>query len=70
MTELQLAAALSQALYVGSVYNKHKNDEDFDEIVFKNYARGMLNIILRNINAENESAVEKALDDFLNGFEF
>jgi hypothetical protein len=69
MTDLQLAAIISQALYVGSVHNHHKDDDDFDELVFRNYARGMLNIILRNINAENERAVEKALDDFLAGFE-
>ena len=69
MTELQLAAAISQALYVGSVYGDHKDDKDFDELVFRNYARGMLNIVLRNIYAENEGAVEKALDDFLAGFE-
>ena len=69
MTDLQLAAVISQSLYVGSVYEKHKGDEDFDELVFKNYARGMLNIILRDINFENERGVEKALDDFLAGFE-
>lgn len=69
MTDLQLAAIISQALYVGSVYGDHKVDEGFDEIVYKNYARGMINIILRNINLENERAVEKGVDDFLAGFE-
>ena len=69
MTDLQLAAILSQALYVGSVFNQHKSDDDFDEVVFRNYARGMLNVVLRTICAENERGVEKALDDFLAGFE-
>jgi len=69
MTDLQLAAIISQVLYVGSIYSDHKVDEDFDEIIYKNYARGMINIILRNINLENERAVEKGVDDFLAGFE-
>lgn len=69
MTDLQLAAIISQALYAGSVYGSQRNDDDFDEGAYRNYARGMLNIILRTTCAENERAVERALEDFLNGFE-
>jgi hypothetical protein len=69
MTNLQLAAIISQAMYVGSVHSSHKDKEDFDEIVFRNYARGMMNVILRSVCMEDESAVEKALEDFLTGFE-
>ena len=69
MTKLQLAAIISQAMYVGSVYNSHKNEDDFDEIVFRNYARGMMSVILRSVCMEDDSAVEKALGDFLNGFD-
>ena len=42
MTNLQLAAIyFSSAMYVGSVHSsQHKSKEDFDEIVFRNYATG------------------------------
>ncbi len=69
MTDLQLAAIISQALYVGSVYIDHRDQEDFDESVFRSYARGMINIVLRDINLENDRATDKALEDFLTGYE-
>ena len=69
MTDLQLAALISQALYAGSVYGLNKDEDDFDELVYRNYARGMINILLKNIYCENERAVEKALEDFLGGFD-
>ncbi len=69
MTELQLAAIISQALYAGSVYGERRHDEDFDERDYRNYTRGMLNIILKTVCHENERAVERALEDFLNGFD-
>jgi len=69
MTDLQLAAIISQALYVGSIYSDHKGQEDFDESVFRNYARGMINIILRDVNLENDRATDKALEDFLAGYD-
>tara|TARA_R100001015_G_C4591766_1_gene147230 strand:- start:444 stop:656 length:213 start_codon:yes stop_codon:yes gene_type:complete len=64
MTNLQLASIISHAMYVGRVYGDHKDDLQFDERVFRNYARGMMNVLLREICLEDESAVEKALQDF------
>ena len=64
MTNLQLSSLISQALFVGTVYEKHKLDKDFDEIVFKNYARGMLKVLMKELNLYNEDVIEKALDDF------
>ena len=64
MNNLQLASVISQALFVGTVYEKHKNNKDFDEIVFRNYARGMLSILMKELNVYNEEVIEKALDDF------
>ncbi len=64
MNNLQLASVISQALFVGTVYEKHKIDKDFDEIVFKNYARGMLSILMKELNVYDEEVIEKALDDF------
>ena len=64
MTNLQLAAVISQALFVGTVYEKHKVDKDFDELVFRNYARGMLSILMKELNIYDEKIIEKALDDF------
>ena len=64
MTNLQLSAIVSQAMFVGTVYQKHKSDADFDETVFKNYARGMLAILMKEINAYDEEIIEKALKDF------
>jgi hypothetical protein len=64
MTNSQLACIISQAMYVGHTYGRYKDDVEFDEQVFRNYARGMLNVLLREIYLEDESAVEKALEDF------
>ncbi len=64
MTNLQLSAVISQALFVGTVYEKHKTDKDFDEMVFKNYARGMLSVLMKELNVYDEEIVEKALNDF------
>ena len=64
MNNLQLSAVISQALFVGTVYEKHKIDKDFDEVVFRNYARGMLSILMKDLNLYNEEVIEKALDDF------
>ena len=64
MNNLQLSAVISQALFVGTVYEKHKIDKDFDEIVFRNYARGMLSILMEELNVYDEEVIEKALDDF------
>lgn len=64
MTNQQLAAVISQALFVGTVYQSHKDDIDFDETVFRNYARSMLTIIMRELNLYDEEIIEKALEDF------
>ena len=64
MNNLQLSAVISQAIVVGTVYEKHKIDKDFDEVVFRNYARGMLSILMKELNLYNEEVIEKALDDF------
>ena len=64
MTNLQLSAIVSQAMFVGSAYEKAKEDKDFDETVFRNYARGMMKILLRELNIDDEGVVEKAVQDF------
>jgi len=64
MTNYQLSAIISQALFVGTVYQSHKDDRDFDETVFRNYARGMLTIIMRELNLYDEEIIEKAIQDF------
>ena len=64
MTNLQLSAVISQAFFVGTVYEKHKLDQDFDEVIFRNYARGMLTVLMKELNLYNEDVIEKALDDF------
>ena len=64
MSNLQLATIISQAMYVGHVYGKYKDDEEFDEKVFRNYARGMMNVLLKEIYLEDEISVEKAIEDF------
>ena len=61
MTKLQLASIISQAMFVGDAFKKQDNDI----IKFRSYARAMMNILLKDINLCDESAVEKALDDFL-----
>ena len=64
MTNMQISAIISQALFVGTVYQKHKSDSDFDEVVFRNYARGMLSVIMRDLNIYDEEIIEKAMTDF------
>jgi hypothetical protein len=64
MTNLQISAIISQALFVGTVYQNHKDDIDFDETVFRNYARGMLAVIMRDLNIYDEKIIEKAIEDF------
>ena len=70
MTNLQLSAIISQAMFVGSAYERAKEDKDFDETVFRNYARGMMKILLRELNIDDEGVVEKAVQDFsaMHGF--
>ncbi len=64
MTNLQLSAIISQAMFVGAAYERAKEDKDFDEVVFRNYARGMMKVLLREINIEDEDIIEKAVLDF------
>ena len=64
MNKLQLSTIISQAMFVGKTYEKHKKDKDFDEIVFRNYARGMITLLLRDLNLYDEGIIEKALKDF------
>ena len=66
--ESQLAFIISHALYVGSVYGTHNKKDDFDEQGFKNYARGMLKIALRELNISHEHSIELAIDDFISSF--
>jgi len=70
MTNLQLSSIISQAMFVGSAYEKAKDDKDFDEVVFRNYARGMMTVLLRELNLNKEGIVEKAVKDFstMHGF--
>ena len=64
MTNLQISTIISQALFVGTVYQSHKDDIDFDETVFRNYARGMLAVTMRDLNLYDEEIIEKAIQDF------
>tara|TARA_R100000951_G_scaffold107389_1_gene102710 strand:- start:3 stop:215 length:213 start_codon:yes stop_codon:yes gene_type:complete len=70
MTNLQLSSIISQAMFVGSAYEKAKDDKDFDEVVFRNYARGMMTVLLRELNLYNEDIIEKSVKDFsaMHGF--
>lgn len=61
----QLAFIISQAMFIGEVYGLNKNKEDFNEKVWMDYARGMINIALRELYLNEESIAEKALIDFL-----
>ena len=76
MTDLQLATIISQAMFVGEAYGKRSlkidldNSEDKEEN-FRDYARGMLNVLMKEINVPNrERVVEKALQNFfaMNGY--
>tara|TARA_R110002020_G_scaffold249530_1_gene463472 strand:- start:232 stop:444 length:213 start_codon:yes stop_codon:yes gene_type:complete len=64
MTNLQLSAIISQSMFVGSAYERAKNDKDFNETVFRNYARGMMSLLLRELSIKDEDIVEKAVQDF------
>jgi len=85
MTDLQLASIISQAMFVGEVYGKKTLDIDSDNSVreddlihlgdeearFRNYARGMLDFLMKELNVQNrERVIEKALKDFfaMNGY--
>jgi len=64
MTDLQLSAIISQALFIGTVYERQKLEEGFDELVFRRYIRGMLTHLMKELNAYDEKVVEKAIEDF------
>jgi hypothetical protein len=64
MTNLQLSSVIAQAMFVGSAYERAKADKDFDEVVFRNYARGMMKVLLKELNINSEDVVEKAVKDF------
>lgn len=72
MTDLQLAAIISQAMFVGEAYGKNILNADLgEEERFRNYARGMMNTLMRELNVQNrERVLEKALQDFfaMNGY--
>jgi len=72
MTDLQLAAIISQAMFVGEAYGKKVLNADLGEDErFRNYARGMLDTLMRELSLENKDRVlEKALQDFfaMNGY--
>jgi hypothetical protein len=64
MTDLQLSAVISQALFVGTVYERQKSKEDFDELLFRTYIRGMLAHLMKDLNVYDENVIEKAIEDF------
>jgi len=64
MTDLQLSAIISQALFIGTVYERQKLEEGFDELVFRRYIRGMLTHLMKELNVYDEKVVEKAIEDF------
>jgi hypothetical protein len=64
MTDLQLSAVISQALFIGTVYQKQKAEEGFDELLFRRYIRGMLTHLMKDINVYDEKVIEKAIEDF------
>ncbi len=74
MTDLQLAAIISHAMFVGKTYENKilfTEDIDSDEQEYQRFARGMLDVILKELNVQNrERVVEKALQDFfaMNGY--
>ena len=72
MTDLQLSAIISQAMFVGEAYGKKILNADLgEEERFRNYARGMLNTLMKELNVKNrERVLEKALQDFfaMNGY--
>lgn len=72
MTDLQLASIISQAMFVGEAYGKKIINVDLgEEDRFRNYARGMLNALMKELNVKNrERVIEKALQDFfaMNGY--
>jgi len=71
MTDLQLSSIISQAMFVGEAYGKKAFNNDLEEERFRNYARGMLNILMKELNLKNrERVLEKALQDFfaMNGY--
>ena len=61
----QLAYIISQSMFIGEVYANQKNKPDFDEKVFRDYARAMINVSLRATYLEDERVAEKAIQDFL-----
>lgn len=66
----QLAYIISQSMFIGEVYAKQKNKPDFDEKVFRDYARAMINISLKATCLEDEIVAERAVDDFLSKITF
>ena len=64
-TTEQLAYIISQSMFIGEVYASQKDKEDFDEKVFRDYARAMINISLKATCLEDERVAEKAVEDFL-----
>jgi len=73
MTDLQLSAIISHAMFVGKTYESkiiftegEGGDEDY-----RNFVRGMLGILMKELNVQNrERVIEKALEDFfaMNGY--
>tara|TARA_R100001460_G_scaffold26052_4_gene52560 strand:+ start:445 stop:669 length:225 start_codon:yes stop_codon:yes gene_type:complete len=74
MTDLQLAAIISNAMFLGKTYENKilfTEDIDSDEQEYQRFARGMLDVILKNLNVQNrERVIEKSLQDFfaMNGY--
>jgi hypothetical protein len=64
MTDLQLSAVISQALFIGTVYERRKLEEGFDELLFRRYVRGMLTHLMKELNVYDEKVIEKAIEDF------
>jgi hypothetical protein len=66
----QLAYIISQSMFIGEVYAKQKNKPDFDEKVFRDYARAMINISLKTTCLEDERIAEISVSDFLSRLNF
>ena len=71
MTDLQLELLLLRQCSLEKRMEKILNADLGEEERFRNYARGMLNTLMKELNIENRDRVlEKALQDFfaMNGY--
>ncbi len=64
----QMIYLLSQSMWIGHAYGLSRSKDDFDEDLFKNYARGMINGMLENTCLEDVYVTEQSIVEFLRKF--